>query len=48
MLSRVRMIEMLRNESDHLSAEFGVKIGLFDIIAKGHHGEQSEIGLLVE
>ena len=49
MLTKERVIELLREKSAYLSNEYGIrKIGLFGSFASGHPGEQSDIDLLVE
>jgi predicted nucleotidyltransferase len=49
MLSRERVIELLREQSGYLAAEYGVrKIGLFGSFAKGCPTEQSDLDIIVE
>jgi uncharacterized protein len=49
MLTRERVIELLRQQSSYLGSEFGVrKIGLFGSFAKGNPDEQSDIDILEE
>lgn len=49
MLTRDRVVQLLRQEQPYLAAEFGVqKIGLFGSYAKGQPDEASDVDLLVE
>jgi hypothetical protein len=49
MLTRERVLELLRAEYPFLAAEFGVrKIGLFGSFAKGRSDETSDIDMVVE
>jgi len=49
MLTRERVVNLLREQSAYLASEFGIrKMGLFGSFAKGHPGEQSDIDIVVE
>ncbi len=49
MLTRERVVDLLREQSAYLASEFGIrKIGLFGSFAKGQPGEQSDIDIVVE
>ncbi len=49
MLTRDNIVELLREKSPHLAAEYGVKrIGLFGSYAKGLPNEASDIDVVVE
>ncbi len=49
MLTRDKVVELLREQRETLSAEFGVgRVGLFGSFAKGQPGETSDVDLLVE
>ena len=49
MLTRERVMDLLRAESGHLAKEFGVrKIGLFGSFARDAAGEESDVDLVVE
>lgn len=49
MLTRERVVDLLREQSAYLASEFGIrKMGLFGSFAKGHPGEQSDIDIVVE
>ena len=49
MLTRERVVDLLREQSAYLASEFGIrKMGLFGSFAKGHPGEQSDIDVVVE
>lgn len=49
MLTRDRVIELLRESQDYLRDEFGVsKIGLFGSVARDQSGELSDVDLVVE
>jgi predicted nucleotidyltransferase len=49
MLTKERIVELLRKEHSFLAAEYGVKrIGLFGSYAKGLSTEASDVDLLVE
>lgn len=49
MLTKEKIVELLKAKHPYLAAEFGVsKIGLFGSYAKGHADETSDIDLLVE
>ena len=48
MLTREKILQLLRSEQAYLAAEFGVsKIGLFGSYAKGYAVDASDIDLLV-
>ena len=49
MLTREKIIELLREQQPYLGAEFGVsRIGLFGSYAKGQPAEKSDVDLIVE
>ena len=49
MLSREKVLEILKKEYLYLSTQYGVKrIGLFGSYAKGNEQEDSDIDLLIE
>ena len=49
MLTRERVVDLLREQSAYLASGFGIrKMGLFGSFAKGHPGEQSDIDIVVE
>ena len=49
MLTKDKIVELLREKHPYLAAEFGVsKIGLFGSYAQGQPNETSDIDLLVE
>jgi len=49
MLTRERVVELLREQSAYLASEFGIrKIGLFGSFAEGDPGEGSDVDILVE
>ena len=49
MLTREKVVELLRENYPHLAAEYGVsKIGLFGSFAKGTFDEASDVDVIVE
>jgi predicted nucleotidyltransferase len=49
MLSKEKVIEILRKELPYFTSEYGVKrIGLFGSYAKGTQAEESDVDILVE
>ena len=49
MLTKERILELLREQTPYLAQEFGVsKIGLFGSFAKGHASDASDIDIVVE
>lgn len=49
MLTRERVVELLRAQSRYLSDEFCVRrVGLFGSFARGEAGEESDVDLVVE
>lgn len=49
MLTKERVVELLREQSTYLAGEFGIrKIGLFGSFAQGRPSDHSDIDLVVE